>query len=553
MEGKGLGGRLAQLFGELERGDPRVRQKLATEVSLNGMCSLATEAWVRGENFMQELPIVASDLVIGTCVCVTLFVLLAPKTSDRPVAQGRRRTISQRIRHLRRTTSRGVKTFVERVSAEVDSLPAFAADRGQSYTPLQRAAAVAYTGVRFACVGIVGGGLGQAATDALLATTAANRATAVATATATAGSAAAGALATAGAGSGAGATAAAATAATATAATATTTAATATAAATTAAFSLEASAALSAATVAASATAASPAALSAANVLSVAPEALAPVVGVGLWDVAISTAAAAGPALSLAAATLPLLDFAFEGLTPEVEADALALGATLPSRALAFPSGGVHAPRHGMDVMDGALAELLAPTASPMGPWPAAVRVHGCAGPELVPGEAAAETLAQALAALPPGVVDALPDATEGADEAAALLESFSAVIDATDAPEATFGVLEEAVALLESLAGSPEAGPASAAEAIQRAVSSGPTGSSLDGVLAAACVWAVFLAVSANVRYQLLCGVEQWLEGTPLAKRPAVMALATGALRLANNLLGCVQFFQIAALIRHR
>ena len=33
--------------------------QLATEVSLNGMCSLATEAWVRGENFMQELPIVA--------------------------------------------------------------------------------------------------------------------------------------------------------------------------------------------------------------------------------------------------------------------------------------------------------------------------------------------------------------------------------------------------------------------------------------------------------------------------------------------------------------
>ena len=47
VEGKGLGGRLAQLFGELERGDPRVRQKARPPHDAAAARAAAALTWKR--------------------------------------------------------------------------------------------------------------------------------------------------------------------------------------------------------------------------------------------------------------------------------------------------------------------------------------------------------------------------------------------------------------------------------------------------------------------------------------------------------------------------
>ena len=53
-----------------------------------------------------------------------------------------------------------------------------------------------------------------------------------------------------------------------------------------------------------------------------------------------------------------------------------------------------------------------------------------------------------------------------------------------------------------------------------------------------------VFLAVSSNTRYQIVNGLEQLVEASPLAKQvpPVAMAFTVGV-RFANNIYGGMQF----------
>jgi hypothetical protein len=62
------------------------------------------------------------------------------------------------------------------------------------------------------------------------------------------------------------------------------------------------------------------------------------------------------------------------------------------------------------------------------------------------------------------------------------------------------------------------------------------------------ACVWALFMGVSSNTRYQIVFGLERLVEGTALAKNvPAIANLATIAIRFANNIYGGEQFIDMA------
>lgn len=58
------------------------------------------------------------------------------------------------------------------------------------------------------------------------------------------------------------------------------------------------------------------------------------------------------------------------------------------------------------------------------------------------------------------------------------------------------------------------------------------------------AALWGVFLAVSSNTRYQIVNGLEQLVESSPLAKEfpPVAMAFTVGV-RFANNIYGGMQF----------
>lgn len=58
------------------------------------------------------------------------------------------------------------------------------------------------------------------------------------------------------------------------------------------------------------------------------------------------------------------------------------------------------------------------------------------------------------------------------------------------------------------------------------------------------AALWGVFLAVSSNTRYQIVNGLEQLVESSPLAKEfpPVGMAFTVGV-RFANNIYGGMQF----------
>ncbi|KAI5077119.1 hypothetical protein GOP47_0006943 [Adiantum capillus-veneris] len=58
------------------------------------------------------------------------------------------------------------------------------------------------------------------------------------------------------------------------------------------------------------------------------------------------------------------------------------------------------------------------------------------------------------------------------------------------------------------------------------------------------AVLWGVFLAVSSNTRYQVVNGLERVVEGSALAKRLPVVAMAfTIGIRFANNTYGGMQF----------
>ncbi|KAI4322359.1 hypothetical protein L6164_022062 [Bauhinia variegata] len=56
--------------------------------------------------------------------------------------------------------------------------------------------------------------------------------------------------------------------------------------------------------------------------------------------------------------------------------------------------------------------------------------------------------------------------------------------------------------------------------------------------------LWAVFLAVSSNTRYQIINGLEQVVEASPMAKKVPLVAMAfTVGVRFGNNIYGGMQF----------
>ncbi|CAA0832629.1 reticulata-related 1 [Striga hermonthica] len=58
------------------------------------------------------------------------------------------------------------------------------------------------------------------------------------------------------------------------------------------------------------------------------------------------------------------------------------------------------------------------------------------------------------------------------------------------------------------------------------------------------AALWGVFLAVSSNTRYQIINGLERFVEASPLAKKMPPLAMAfTVGVRFANNIYGGMQF----------
>lgn len=58
------------------------------------------------------------------------------------------------------------------------------------------------------------------------------------------------------------------------------------------------------------------------------------------------------------------------------------------------------------------------------------------------------------------------------------------------------------------------------------------------------AVLWGVFLAVSSNTRYQIVNGLEQVVEASPVARRVPLIAMAfTVGVRFVNNIYGGMQF----------
>lgn len=61
-------------------------------------------------------------------------------------------------------------------------------------------------------------------------------------------------------------------------------------------------------------------------------------------------------------------------------------------------------------------------------------------------------------------------------------------------------------------------------------------------------CVWALFMGVSSNTRYQLVFAIEALIEGTALAQKMPMMAnVGTVVVRFANNIYGGEQFVDLA------
>ncbi|BBM98337.1 hypothetical protein MPTK1_1g12710 [Marchantia polymorpha subsp. ruderalis] len=68
--------------------------------------------------------------------------------------------------------------------------------------------------------------------------------------------------------------------------------------------------------------------------------------------------------------------------------------------------------------------------------------------------------------------------------------------------------------------------------------------------VLTSAAVWAVFMSVSSNTRYQIINGLERVVESSVLTRRVPQVAMAfTVSIRLANNFYGAGQFVDWARL----
>ncbi|KAL0927241.1 hypothetical protein M5K25_001405 [Dendrobium thyrsiflorum] len=62
--------------------------------------------------------------------------------------------------------------------------------------------------------------------------------------------------------------------------------------------------------------------------------------------------------------------------------------------------------------------------------------------------------------------------------------------------------------------------------------------------LIKSAALWGVFLAVSSNTRYQIVNGLEQVVEASPIARRVPLIAMAfTVGVRFANNIYGGMQF----------
>ncbi|XP_027342887.1 protein RETICULATA-RELATED 1, chloroplastic [Abrus precatorius] len=68
--------------------------------------------------------------------------------------------------------------------------------------------------------------------------------------------------------------------------------------------------------------------------------------------------------------------------------------------------------------------------------------------------------------------------------------------------------------------------------------------------LLQSAALWGFFLAVSSNTRYQIINGLEQLVEASPVAKKVPLVAMAfTVGVRFGNNIYGGMQFVDWAKL----
>ncbi|KAK7261264.1 hypothetical protein RIF29_27572 [Crotalaria pallida] len=66
--------------------------------------------------------------------------------------------------------------------------------------------------------------------------------------------------------------------------------------------------------------------------------------------------------------------------------------------------------------------------------------------------------------------------------------------------------------------------------------------------LLESAALWGFFLAVSSNTRYQIINGLERFVEASPVAKKvPLVAAAFTIGVRFGNNIYGGMQFIDWA------
>lgn len=65
--------------------------------------------------------------------------------------------------------------------------------------------------------------------------------------------------------------------------------------------------------------------------------------------------------------------------------------------------------------------------------------------------------------------------------------------------------------------------------------------------VLETGLVWAAFMGLSANTRYQAVFGLERIVDETIARRVPQVAYLTTTVIRFANNIIGGEQFIDMA------
>eukprot|EP00850_Spirogloea_muscicola_P002418 SM000009S23547 [mRNA] locus=s9:635527:637346:- [translate_table: standard] len=68
-----------------------------------------------------------------------------------------------------------------------------------------------------------------------------------------------------------------------------------------------------------------------------------------------------------------------------------------------------------------------------------------------------------------------------------------------------------------------------------------------LPSVMRTGEAWCLFMATSANLRYQIIAGLERAAEGSILHRWPIALTGLTVILRLTNNVSGCQQFIDLA------